>query len=76
MECWVHPWAPKCKKDMDVLEQAQQRATEMQDDSKLGRPIDMLKSRAAIQRGLETLDEWVNRNLMKCNEDKCKVLHL
>ena len=36
----------------------------------------MLKNRAAIQRGLDRLEEWVNRKRMKCNEDKCKVLHL
>lgn len=43
------------------------------DDTKLERPVDMLKGRAAIQRGLERLEEWANRNIMKFNKNKCKV---
>lgn len=31
---------------------------------------------AAIQRGLNRLQKWVDRNVMKFNEGKCKVLCL
>lgn len=34
----------------------------------------MLKDRAAIQRDLERLREWVNRNILKFNKSKCKFL--
>lgn len=27
-------------------------------------------------RGTDRLDEWVNRKIMKCSENKCKVLCL
>lgn len=27
-------------------------------------------------RYLDWLEQWANKNLMKCNKDKCKVLHL
>lgn len=30
----------------------------------------------AIQRDLSRLEEWENRNLLKCEKGKCKVLHL
>jgi len=31
---------------------------------------------AAIQRGLNRLEKWAGRNLLKFKEEKCKVLHL
>jgi len=34
----------------------------------------MFKGRAAVQRELERLEEWANRNIMKFNKNKCKVL--
>ncbi|KAK4824460.1 hypothetical protein QYF61_015838 [Mycteria americana] len=34
------------------------------------------ESRAAMQRDLYRLEKWVDRNPMKFNEEKCKVLHL
>ena len=35
----------------------------------------MLKGRTVIQRDLHMLDEWDDRNLMKFDKNKCKVLH-
>jgi len=46
------------------------------DDTKLEGVADMPESRAVIQRDLNRLEKWPNRNLMKFNKEKSKVLHL
>ncbi|KAK4832341.1 hypothetical protein QYF61_021870 [Mycteria americana] len=46
------------------------------DDTKLGEVDDTPEGFAAIQRGLDRLEKWVNRNIIKFSERKCKVLHL
>ncbi|GAB0179814.1 mitochondrial enolase superfamily member 1 [Grus japonensis] len=46
------------------------------DDTKLGGVADTPEDCAAIQRDLNRLEKWADRNLMKFNKEKFKVLHL
>ncbi|PKU47407.1 rna-directed dna polymerase from mobile element jockey-like [Limosa lapponica baueri] len=50
--------------------------TKFADDTKLSREVDTLEGRANLQEDLDRLEEWVNKNLMKFNKDKCNILHL
>ncbi|PKU48926.1 rna-directed dna polymerase from mobile element jockey-like [Limosa lapponica baueri] len=46
------------------------------DGTKLSVEVDASEGRATLQEDLDRLEEWVNKNLMKFNKDKCKVMHL
>ena len=38
--------------------------------------MDTLEGRPTLQKDLDRLEEWANKNLMKFSKVKCKVLHL
>ena len=45
-------------------------------DTELGAVADTPAGCAAIQQDRDRLESWVERNLMKFNKGKCRVLHL
>jgi len=45
-------------------------------DMQLGGMADTPEGHAAIQQGLDSLESWAERKLMRFHKSKCKVLHL
>lgn len=42
----------------------------------LGDAVSMLEDSTTTQRKVDNLEDWANKNLIKFNHNKCKVLHL
>ncbi|GAB0178538.1 mitochondrial enolase superfamily member 1 [Grus japonensis] len=58
----------------DLDEGAEHTISKLADDVRPAGVADTPEGHAAIQRNLHRLEKWVDRNFMKFNKGKCKVL--